>query len=170
MEFDDLPAVKRINEDSAVRGNVVGWGWPNSLRELENWFSSSQGGSTHRWMVETHDGQAIGVTGLWDVDWHNRNALTALKLGGVDEVRGRGAGSDAIKLVMAFAFFDVGLERLHSTILENNTASLKAYVEHCGWSNEGTARRHVWRHGTYVDAHHIGVLREEFERLPDSEA
>lgn len=169
IEVDDLPAMKRINDDAVVRGNVVGWGWPNSLQELETWFGESQGGSTHRWLVETHEGQTIGVTGLWDVDWHSRNALTALKLGGVDGVRARGAGTDAIKLVMAFAFYDVGLERLHSTILTTNEASQRAYVTNCGWSREGTARRHVWRHGQYVDAHHIGILREEFDALPDAE-
>lgn len=169
MEATDLPEVKAINEDPAVRGRVVGWGWPNSAAEMERWHAGSQGGSTHRWIVEDTEGRVIGVTGLWDVDWQSRHALTALKLGGLSGVRDRGLGTDAIKLVMAFAFYDVGLNRLHSSILETNSASIKAYVEKCGWSIEGTSRMHVWRHGRFLDLLQIGVLREDFDGLPDAE-
>lgn len=169
MEVADLPYVKAINDDPVVRANVVGWGWPNSEAEMLRWHAASQGGSTHRWVVEDADCRVIGVTGLWDVDLQSRNALTALKLGGKDEVRGRGLGADAIKLVMAFAFYDLGLNRLHSSILASNAASLRAYVDKCGWSKEGVSRQHVWRHGGFVDLHQVGVLREDFDRLPDSE-
>jgi RimJ/RimL family protein N-acetyltransferase len=168
MEVDDLPCVKAINDDPVVRANVVGWGWPNSEAEILRWHASNQAGNTHRWLVEDEKPRVIGVTGLWDVDLQSRHALTALKLGGNSGVRGRGLGTDAIKLVMAFAFYDVGLNRLHSSILASNTASLRAYVEKCGWAHEGVSRQHVWRHGRFVDLHQVGVLREDFDRLPDA--
>jgi len=119
-------------------------------------------------MVEDLKGNPIGLTGLWDVDWHNRNALTALKLGGDAPQRGRGLGSDAIMSVMAFAFYDVGLDRLYGSILEGNAASLKAYTQRCGWKVEGTARGHIWRHGEFVNLLHVGVLRSDFEQLPNA--
>jgi len=110
MEREDLPFVQQLNADPVVRGRVVGWGWPSSLAEQTSWFDSQgRGGLTHRWMVERPDRKPIGVTGLWDVDWHNRNALTALKLGATPGAKGAGFGTDAIKAVMAFAFYDVGL-------------------------------------------------------------
>jgi RimJ/RimL family protein N-acetyltransferase len=168
MEVPDLPYVKAINDDPVVRANVVGWGWPNSEAEMLRWHAGSQGGSTHRWVVEDEATRVVGVTGLWDVDLQSRHALTALKLGGKNEVRGRGLGTDAIKLVMAFAFYDLGLNRLYSSILTSNTASLRAYVDKCGWSHEGVSRQHVWRHGGFVDLHQVGVLREDFDRLPDA--
>lgn len=168
MEIGDLPAVKAINDDPQVRGNVVGWGWQNSLAEMERWHASSQGGTTHRWVVEGSSGDVIGVTGLWDVDFQSRTALTALKIGGTSGERGRGAGTDAIKLVMAFAFYDVGLNRLYGSILTDNEASQRAYIDKCGWSREGIARAHVWRHGAYRDLLHVGVLREDFDALEDA--
>lgn len=168
MEVPDIPFVKAINDDPIVRANVVGWGWPNSEAEMTRWHGSSQGGSTHRWVVEDREGQVIGVTGLWDVDLQSRHALTALKLGGANDVRGRGLGTDAIKLVMAFAFYDVGLNRLHSSILASNVASHRAYVDKCGWSLEGVSRQHVWRHGQFLDLNQVGILREDFDRLSDA--
>lgn len=168
MEVRDLPAVKTINDDPAVRGNVVGWGWPNSLSEMERWHAGSQGGATHRWVVEGSSGDVIGVTGLWDVDMQSRHALTALKIGGTSGDRGRGSGTDAIKLVMAFAFYDLGLNRLYGSILVSNAASQRAYVDKCGWSREGVAREHVWRHGQFRDLVHVGVLKSDFDQLPDA--
>jgi RimJ/RimL family protein N-acetyltransferase len=148
----------------------VGWGWPQSLAEQVSWFEAQKpDGATHRWVVERLDGGLIGLTGLWDIDWHNRNAMTALKLGGGPEAAGRGFGTDAIKAVMAFAYYDVGLERLYGSILEDNTASLRAYCEKAGWQQEGRARRHVWRHGKWVDLLHVAALKSDFEALPDAE-
>ena len=169
MEEADLSAVKAINDDPAVRANVVGWGWPTSMSEMQRWHAGSQGGHTHRWVVEDEAERVIGVTGLWDVDMQSRHAMTALKLGGRNEVRGRGLGSDAIKLVMAWAFYDLGLNRLYGSILANNVASQRAYVDKCGWSHEGVSREHVWRHGSFVDLLHVGVLKSDFDKLDDAQ-
>lgn len=170
IEETDLEYVQALNEDPAVRGNVVGWAWPNSLHEQRAWFASAAGSqSTRRFVVQDEDGGPLGITGLWDVDWHNRNALTALKIGGRQDVRGRGYGEDAIKAVMAFAFYDVGLERLYSSILPGNDASMRVYCDKAGWSVEGTSRKHVWRHGRFSDLVQVAVLKEDFDALPDAE-
>lgn len=165
IETLDQTFVHELNADPGVRGRVVGWDWPGSLTAQERWFAGQSASSTHRWLVTTDDGDRLGLTGLWDVDWHNRHALTALKLGGKNSVRGRGYGADAIMAVMAFAFYDVGLNRLHSTILTDNAPSIRAYVDKCGWSVEGASRQHVWRHGQFVDLLHVGVLKSDFDRL-----
>ncbi|MHB1046995.1 MAG: GNAT family N-acetyltransferase [Thermoanaerobaculia bacterium] len=168
MEVADLADVKAVNDDPQVRANVVGWGWPTSKAEMERWHEKSQGGATHRWAVIDENERVIGVTGLWDVDFQSRHAMTALKLGGVNEVRGRGLGTDAIKAVMAFAFYDVGLHRLYTSIIAGNVPSVRAYVEKCGWRREGVSREHVWRHGRFVDLQQVGILKAEFDELPDA--
>jgi RimJ/RimL family protein N-acetyltransferase len=169
MEREDMPFVHRLNADPVVRARVVGWGWPTSLSEQTSWFESQgRGDHTHRWVVERLGGAPIGVTGLWDLDWHNRNALSALKLGGGPAARGAGFGTDAIKAVMAYAFHEVGLERLYSTILADNAASIRAYCDKAGWQVEGRARRHIWRHGRWVDLLHVAALKSDFEGLPDA--
>lgn len=169
MEAEDLAAIKGVNDDPAVRANVVGWGWPTSMTEMQRWHAGSQGGNTHRWVVEDGEERVIGVTGLWDVDMQSRHAMTALKLGGLNEVRGRGLGTDAIKIVMAWAFYDLGLHRLYGSILANNVASQRAYIDKCGWSREGVSREHVWRGGGHVDLVQVGVLKSDFDQLDDAQ-
>ncbi|EKA61348.1 diamine N-acetyltransferase [Janibacter hoylei PVAS-1] len=168
IETSDQGFVHDLNADPAVRGKVVGWDWPSSLTAQERWFSQQNAGTTHRWLVTTHENEPLGLTGIWDVDWHNSHALTALKLGGTAPMRGRGYGTDAIMAVMAFAFYDVGLTRLHGAILADNEASRRAYVDKCGWSVEGVARKHIWRHGSFVDLLYVGVLKSDFDNLADS--
>lgn len=167
-ELEDQAFITELNSEPAIRANVGGWDLPQSEYWQTQWYQSSRPGNTHRWIVENLEGHKLGLTGLWGIDWHDRNALTALKIGGQHGSRGRGFGSDAIKAVMAFAFYDVGLNRLHTTILSSNAPSLRAYSEHCNWKLEGNARKHVWRHGEYVDLLHLGVLKEEFDALPDA--
>lgn len=168
MEDDDQPFIAELNRETTVRQNVVGWDFPKSNTEQRRWFESARPTSTQRWIVEDFSGNRIGLTGLWNIDWHDRNAETALKLGGPQAARGRGIGPDVIHLVAAVAFYDLGLERLYSTILETNQPSLRAYIDKCGWMKEGVARSHVFRDGGFVDAVHIGLLRADFERQSSS--
>lgn len=163
IERADLQFLRDLANDPGVRGNVVGWDWPLSLASQERWFDGGVDDSvTRRFVVEGDDGDPVGVTGLWDIDWHNRTAMSAVKIGGKPDSRGRGYGTRAVWAMMDFAFNDVGLNRLYSSVLEFNAPSFGTYVERSGWKQEGVARQHVWRDGQYWDAVHIGILREEY--------
>jgi len=168
IESEDQGFIHELNADPFVRGNVVGWDFPSSLAHQTKWFAATTPSSTHRFIVEDLEGNPLGLTGLWDVDWHNRNALTAIKLGGRKPQRKQGFGTDAIMAMMAFAFYDVGLDRLYSAILETNTPSINVFTKRCGWTIEGTSRNHVWRHGEFINLLQIGVLRADFDGLPNA--
>jgi RimJ/RimL family protein N-acetyltransferase len=168
IEVDDQVFISALNADPVVRANVVGWEFPHSRQQQQRWFDGHIESDTHRWLVTDADGDPIGLTGLWHVNWHDHNAEVAIKLGGTPNVRGRGLGSDTLKAVMAFAFYEVGLHRIYATILSINTASVKLFVNHAGFQHEGVAREQVWRHGRYVDLLHLGALRQDFDALPDA--
>jgi RimJ/RimL family protein N-acetyltransferase len=155
--------LRELANDPEVRENVVGWDWPLSDAGQQNWFAQSVSHpATKRFIVESETGQSIGLTGFWDIDWRNRTAMTAIKLGGTSEVRGRGYGVAAIHSIMEFGFMDAGFNRLHATILASNPRSIAAYVLKSGWTEEGRLRQHIWRNGGYVDLVQIGMLRSEF--------
>ena len=168
IEEGDLPVLAQWMNDPDISHSVVGWSFPVTLAGQREWFARSlHDAKNQRWMVETHDGDVIGLTGLWDIDLRNRHALTALKIGAKD-VQGKGYGSDAILTLMSYAFFEVGLNRLWGEILPYNVASYKAYVERCGWRVEGVLRQHAYRSGTLHDVLRVGILRDEFVALPNA--
>lgn len=163
LEKSDLSYLRELANDPEVRDNVVGWDWPLSDAGQEKWFAESLGYSTtKRFIVESEAGRSIGLTGFWEIDWRNRSAMTAIKLGGAPEARGQGYGVAAIQAIMEFGFMDAGFNRLHATILESNSRSIAAYVLKSGWTEEGRLRQHVWRNGLYEDLIQVGMLRSEF--------
>ncbi|MCI4065271.1 GNAT family N-acetyltransferase [Micromonospora sp. R77] len=166
---DDLDFLADLANQDEVRHNVGGWHWPISRDTQQDWLLRSHADPhvQRLTVVDRSTNEPLGLTGLWEVDWHNRSALTAIKL--MPGVSPRGAGSDSIMLVMAWAFYEVGLRRLHSTILPFNQASLGAYVRKCGWQVEGRDREAVFRGGHWHDLLRVAILRPEFEALPHAD-
>jgi RimJ/RimL family protein N-acetyltransferase len=169
IEEEDLGFCQRLYNDPTIRAMVVGWDFPASLDKQKRWFASLATDQNNvRLVVETMEKQPIGLTGLWDIDWHNRHALTATKLLALEELRGKGYGRDAIMAMNAYAFFEVGLHRLWSLILDYNVASMKSYVERSGWKIEGRLRQHVFRNGSHHDLYYVACLKEDFLAVPDA--
>lgn len=166
LEPEDLPVLTALANEPAVRQLVVGWDWPVAAHGQGSWLDATKTSSTTRRLavVSLESGETIGLTGLWDIDWHNRSALTAIKL---DVSRSpRGAGTDTVMLVNALAFYEVGLHRLWSAILDFNAPSYHLYVRKCGWRLEGVERRAVQRAGKWSDLYRVAMLRSDFDAHP----
>lgn len=169
LDIADVACLTNLANDPEVRQLVVGWDWPVEPLAQEEWLKNSNSpANTHRLAVyDLESGVTVGLTGLWDIDWHNRSALSAVKLD--KDTAPRGSGTDAIKLVNAWAFYEVGLHRLWGSILDFNGPSFGAYVGKGGWKFEGTERQAVFKKGQWVDLHKVAILRSDFEELPDWE-
>lgn len=168
IEEKDLEFCQVLHNDPYTRQMVVGWDFPVSMEKQEKWFQSiAQSRNDLRLVVEDKEGHTLGLTGLWEIDWHNRNALTAVKLK-VDTISRKGYGRDAIMAMNAYAFFEVGLYRLWGMILDYNIPSFKAYVEKSGWKVEGILRQHVYRNGAFHDLYYVACLKEDFLALADA--
>ncbi|MGY4909862.1 GNAT family N-acetyltransferase [Micromonospora aurantiaca (nom. illeg.)] len=168
MCLADLGFFAELGNVTRVRSHVVGWDWPVSPDAQRDWYERAcrDWRSRRLTVADPVSDEPVGVTGLWEVDWHNLSALTAIKL--MPGLAPPGAGSDAIKLTMAWSFYEVGLRRLHSTILDFNAASLGAYVRKCGWRIEGREREAVFRRGGWHDLLKVAALRGDFDGLADS--
>lgn len=166
MRADDLDFFAELANTVKVRGSVVGWDWPVSPDAQREWFANSiHDTSSRRFTVtEVSSDRPVGLAGLWAIDWHNRSAAPAVKL--MPGLATKGAGSDSMMLIAAWSFHDVGLRRLHTTILDSNAASLAMCVRRCGWQVEGRAREAVFRRGEWQDLIQVALLRQEFDAHP----
>jgi len=165
IEESDLGLMVQWFNDPEIAQLVGGWDFPISLAQQKEWYRSSLSDRrTQRWIIEDFEGKPLGLTGLWDIDWHNRQALNAVKFGNPD-VRGKGYGTDVIMTVMAYAFFQVGLNRLWGEIIDYNIGSFMAYVKNCGWKVEGKLRKSIFRDGIYHDQYRVAILKDEFMAL-----
>jgi RimJ/RimL family protein N-acetyltransferase len=74
---------------------------------------------------------------------------------------GRGYVTEAARRVLAYAFGDLGLHRVHAHYMSGNAAS-GAVMRKLGMTYEGILRHHTWKNGEYHDVECYGVLAEEF--------
>ncbi len=107
-----------------------------------------------------HSGQLIGVVWLNEINWVNRNAVTAAYIGEAEN-RGKGYGVDAKMMLCYHCFCTLNLNKLCSSALECNSVSLH-YNEKCGYREEGRRRAHYFRGGKYWDVIETGLLRSEW--------
>ncbi|MDM1780925.1 GNAT family N-acetyltransferase [Acinetobacter indicus] len=165
IELNDDVVLQQLINNPLVSENVVGWTFPVSLFSQKNWIQSNTNTLSYRLVVvDNETNEAIGITGLWDIDWHNQAAMSAIKL--LPEKTKKGFGTEAIMLSMAWAFYNVGLRRLHGAILDFNGPSMGAYVKKCGWKVEGRQREAIFRKGEWHDLYSVAILKREFDALP----
>jgi len=76
------------------------------------------------------------------------------------EDRGRGYGTEALRMIVAFLFESKPIPRLEIVTTADNSAA-RRIAEKCGFRHEGTMRSSFYVRGRYVDSVVYGLLREE---------
>lgn len=162
IELDDMEFLKNMLNDIEIEKNVVGWAFPVSSYEQEQWYKNNIGNKKDiRYIIEV-DGKRIGMATLQDIDWKNRKASHGIKLTMGEEFRGKGYGTDTVKTIMKYAFEELQLNRLYGSILEYNIASRKLY-EKCGWKVEGIYRESIYKNNKYNDEILVSILKKDYE-------
>jgi RimJ/RimL family protein N-acetyltransferase len=104
------------------------------------------------------DQAIIGVIQLLDIHPVHRTAELTTRIGD-DKHRGKGHGTEALKLAISFAWRDLNLQRIWLRVFATNARAIRAY-EKAGFTTEGTLRRAAWIDGQWVDELAMAVLRE----------
>jgi RimJ/RimL family protein N-acetyltransferase len=106
----------------------------------------------------------IGICCLRRIDRSSRNAEVLLGIG-EKEMRLAGYGLDILIVLLDIAYYELGLERTYIFACENQPQGLKMGMNF-GFVSEGRLRRHRFAEGRYWDVWVLGLLKEEYERLP----
>ena len=104
----------------------------------------------------------IGFTRLYWIEWTNRDARIELGFG-EPEYRGRGYGTEALRLMLHFAFLELNLHRLTAQVPEYNLAALHLF-EKAGFTREVRRREALQRDGQRWDLFLLGLLRDEWQQ------
>ena len=109
-------------------------------------------------------GDPVGRVSLWGIDLHNRSAHVGITMS--PGARGKGYGTDALRVMLGYAFDDRGLHRVQLETLATNAPGLACY-RRAGFVEEGRLREHAWVAGRFVDTVVMGVLAAERRGLPE---
>jgi RimJ/RimL family protein N-acetyltransferase len=113
----------------------------------------------HAWIIEFRD-RLVGVVRLDRVDMQDRRASMAIGIYDA-ALLGRGVGSQAISLVLGFAFGELALHRISVRVLAHNARAIRAYTK-CGFTVEGREREAAHMDGAWHDDVMMGILDREF--------
>lgn len=166
IERSDLSLIQKWYNDD----EVMLWGSgakPDIMVSMdyleEVWYDEIYSDSSTRMLIETKEGQPIGVIGYRNMNIQERRCRLSIFIGEKD-FWGKGYGSDAVKAFIRFLFNRCNINRVEADTWDGNERALKCF-EKCGFKIEGRLRKAKFVEGQYRDEIILGILREDFNGL-----
>jgi RimJ/RimL family protein N-acetyltransferase len=170
LEPADADMTVAWRNDPEVRDQILSFRFPVSHAMEDAFIKRAIAGKGMQQLVagvvDLSDGALCGVAYLRDIDWISRTAAFGLMIGRRDRQR-RGLGRRALRLMLQHGFDVLNLERIYLYVVEYNMPARRLY-ETTGFAYEGALRKHVAFGGERFDLLAMGMLRDEFNRLPIS--
>ena len=105
----------------------------------------------------------IGNIKLGGIDWVNRVAHCGRMIGD-KRYWGKGYGTEALSLVLDYAFMTLNLNKVYNIIVEGNAAALKS-CEKLGMKKEGRFSQARFIDTGYKDAIQVAITRDAYTGL-----
>jgi len=134
-----------------------------STKATKEWLEKEleEEADTYWFMIRAlEDDRLLGDIGLSVTSWGSRDAFVGIGIG-EREFWGMGYGSDAMKLILHYAFTELNLRRVSLNVFEFNERAIRSY-EKAGFHLEGRERQIIQREGRRWDMIDMGILREEW--------
>ena len=135
--------------------------WEQTDAELNRYLNGDAGGY-NLVVAEKESGRYLGQVSLFLIDHQARKAELAVVF--APDSLNQGYGSEALRLLLAFGFGEINLNRIYLTVNANNARAIRVY-EKSGFVREGVLRQDRYRGGHYEDVVMMSILREEYYRV-----
>jgi RimJ/RimL family protein N-acetyltransferase len=132
--------------DKAIRG------WIEKEQEKDEYFAFS--------IRTIAEDRMVGEIGLEYAGGNRFESFMGIGLGEREDWN-KGYGTEAVRLILRFAFLELNLHRVTLSVFEYNPRAKRAY-EKAGFVEEGRARQALLRDGRRWDEIFMGVLRPEW--------
>lgn len=165
---EDLPYMRKWVNDPEIVDNLSDvFLHANTINETENFLNTILEGKNNQQInfviADKKTEEYIGQIDLINIDWKNRVAEMGIVIGNKD-LLGKGIGTEAIKLLQAFVFERLNINRLELNLHDYNERAYKCYLN-CGFVEEGRLRKKFFINGQYTDVILMGILRDEYNSL-----
>jgi len=135
----------------------------HSVKATKDWLEKELEKNTEMYWFAIRtleDDRLLGDVTLSVVDWGSRNAFMGIGIG-ARGFWGKGYGTDAMELILRYAFTELNLRRVSLNVFEFNERAIRSY-EKVGFLLEGRERQVMQREGRRWDIIDMGILREEW--------
>ena len=157
VEESDLEEINQRFWDPDVN-RFLALPWPEPLSGTRQWWEGRRASGEPTFAIETVAGELVGVCSLEDINSRARSAWLGIWI--AKEHWNRGYGTEAVRLLCAFAFREMNLQRISLLVYETNPRGRRAY-EKVGFKEEGRLRRAHFVGGEHIDTLIMGLLAED---------
>jgi len=161
FEKEDLFYVRKWSNDPEIRcltGEVL----PMNQEAADTWFEKAINDLDRVWfaIVEKDKGEVIGETGLLRMfhAWRTTDLTIVI---GEKSAWGKGYGTEALRLLMDYAFGSLNFHRLAIGVTDINERALRFY-EKAGFRKEGVQRDGYYYNHKYHDFVMMSILEDEY--------
>lgn len=155
------------NQKDVVRNFI--YRKPLTVQEHRSWLEQKVAtGQVHQFIVcMREDDTPIGSVYLQKFEEENRKAESGIFIGNT-KIRGKGIGTEAVKLLVKYGFDTLGLHKIVARVLSYNTASIRLH-EKAGYVQEAYLRDELFLDGQYEDLIFFGIINPRQRREFDNE-
>jgi [ribosomal protein S5]-alanine N-acetyltransferase len=161
----DAPEVQRLAGDRAIADTTASMPHPYLDGMAEQWISG------HEAEFDSGRGLTLAVTQKSDGALVGAISLMGMSAGHQAEMGywigtpywNRGYCTEAARILLRFAFGELGLIRVHACHFARNPSSGRV-MQKLGMQHEGTRRKHVKKWDQFEDLVLYGILKEDWER------
>lgn len=161
LRREHIPLYTRWINDFGTAGMLGMTPGPMTLEQETAWYEKAALAPHTFTIYERATGRAIGNCGLHEVDWPHRRTTLGIMIG-EPEVRGRGYGTEAMRLLVDYSFTAVGMHSVMLWVYEFNPAARRCY-EKVGFREIGRRRESRWFNGRFWDEIAMDIVATEFE-------
>ncbi|WP_159017706.1 GNAT family N-acetyltransferase [Algibacter sp. L3A6] len=160
LEPEDLEFIHAVENDEAV------WEISNTQTPYSKFLIKQYLEEAHRdiydvkqlrLVISTNENKAIGLIDLFDFDFKNGRAGIGVLI--KDEVnRSKGAGKEALALLINYSFTHLDLHQLYCNISEGNTTSIKLFTNQ-GFEQIGLKKDWTYVNGSYKNEYLFQLIK-----------
>jgi RimJ/RimL family protein N-acetyltransferase len=161
---NDLPLWEKWDHDSEYQRQLnLSPARCVSSVSMKKWFEKEPSEAALFSIRERQEGKVIGFVELDGYEWSARTAWVGIAIGEA-EYRGKGYGTEAMNLLLKFAFRALNLHRVNLNVFDFNKRAIRSY-EKSGFHYEGTSRECIYKEDQRWDVLNMGILQRDWEAL-----
>jgi RimJ/RimL family protein N-acetyltransferase len=163
VEISDAQLIQKWHNDPELRKLAGAPRLVSTLTDEEEDIknASKSDDEVYLMIVKKEDDKSVGFIRLNGLSSFERRVWLRISIGNKASW-GKGYGSDAMRYVLKWLFYEMNIHRVELETYSTNERALK-FFEYIGFKREGIRREAHFANGRYYDIVCFGLLRGEFK-------
>lgn len=163
-EEDIKIAQDYINDPDTIRSLAIAVPFPFTYADEKKFVEGNSAfNSEYNFAIETLENpRYIGGCGIKNLDWKNSKLEIGIAIGD-KKLRGKGYGTDAMKVLVDFIFNEMNINKIKLEVFTFNQGAIRCY-EKAGFREEAILKNEVYRGGKFHDVVVMSIFRADYFR------